>query len=361
VRGVTTVQVLLDDRSYPIQIRPGSLREVGPALQSEFDSLRIVIVTSPRVAKAHLATVSSGLESLKLPFDCLTVPDGERAKTLRTASRLYDRLLELGCDRRTVLVGLGGGAVGDLTGFVASTFLRGVPLVQIPTTLLSQIDASVGGKTAVNHPRGKNLIGTFYQPRLVLIDPDVLATLRKRELRCGMAELIKGAAIWDAAFFGWLEENIDSMMRLETDPLTEAIARACSIKAEVVGLDEREAGLRALLNFGHTLAHAVENVVGYRKVLHGEAVSMGMVFASRMSEARGLVAEGVADRIAALLGRVGLPTEPPDWSRDREAYLRALSVDKKVRGEKVAFVVLREIGRAELLRLSPDEILEGAP
>jgi 3-dehydroquinate synthase len=358
---MTTVQVLLEDRSYPIRIRPGSLAELGRALQSEFDSQRIVIVTTPRVEKAHLATVAASLERLDLDFDSLNVPDGERAKTLRTASRLYDRLLELGCDRRTILVGLGGGAVGDLTGFVASTFLRGLPLVQVPTTLLAQIDSSVGGKTAVNHPRGKNLIGTFYQPQLVWIDPGVLATLPKRELRCGMAELIKSAAIWDASFFEWLEENLDAVMRLEGDPLTEAIARACAIKAEVVGLDEREAGLRALLNFGHTLAHAIENVATYRKVRHGEAVAMGMVFAARMSEARGLLAQGVAERIAALLGRVGLPTEPPDWGRDRQAYLRAVSVDKKMQGEKLAFVVLRELGRAELLRLSPDEILAGAP
>jgi 3-dehydroquinate synthase len=361
VRDVTTVQVLLDDRSYPIRIRPGSLSDIGEALQAEFDTLRLVVVTSPRVAKAHLASVASSLERARVPFDCLTVPDGERAKTLRTASRLYDQMLQLGCDRRTVLMGLGGGAVGDLAGFVASTFMRGLPLVQIPTTLLSQVDSSVGGKTAVNHPRGKNLIGTFYQPRVVWIDPDVLATLPRRELRCGMAEVIKAGAIWDAGFFEWLEKHIDALMRLETGPLTEAIARACSIKAEVVGLDEREAGLRALLNFGHTLAHAIENVAGYRRVRHGEAVAMGMVFASRMSELRGLLAEGVADRVATLLGRVGLPTEPPDWSRERSAYLRAVSVDKKMRGEKVAFVVLREIGRAELLRLSPEEILEGAP
>jgi 3-dehydroquinate synthase len=330
VRGVTTVQVLLDDRTYPIRIRPGSLPGVAEAIRTEFDSLRVVVVTSPRVAKAHLAALSGGMQRAGLAFECLSVPDGERAKTLRTAARLYDQLIDLGCDRRTVLVGFGGGATCDLGGFVASTFLRGVPLVQIPTTLLAQIDASVGGKTGVNHPRGKNLIGTFYQPRLVWIDPDVLATLPRRELRCGMAEVIKGGAIWDAKFFDWLEENVEAAMRLESDPLTEAIA-------------------------------PIETVSGYRRVRHGEAVAMGMVFAARLSEARGLVAAGVAERLAALLARAGLPTEPPDWASERGAYLRAISVDKKIRGEKVSFVVLREIGRAELLRLSPEEILEGAP
>jgi 3-dehydroquinate synthase len=361
VRGVTTVQVLLGDRSYPIRIRPGSLGDAGAAIRSELDADRVVVISTPRVAKLHFAALRDGLAGAHLAVDCLKVADGERAKTLRTASRLYDGLLELGADRRSVIVALGGGAVCDLAGFVASTYMRGLPIVQIPTTLLSQVDASVGGKTAVNHPRGKNLIGTFYQPHLVWIDPDVLATLPRRELCGGMAEIIKGAAIWDAEFFGWLEQHIDAVMRLEREPLTHTITRACAIKSEVVGLDEREAGLRARLNFGHTLAHAIEKVSGYGSVRHGEAVAMGMVFASRVSEARAGLAHGVTDRIAALLGRAGLPTEPPDWTEQRSAYLRAISVDKKLEGQKLRFVVLRELGRAELLSLSPDEILEGAP
>jgi 3-dehydroquinate synthase len=238
--------------------------------------------------------------------------------------------------------------------------MRGIPLVQVPTTLLAQVDASVGGKTAVNHPRGKNLIGTFYQPRLVCIDPEVLATLPARMRRSGMAEIIKVAAIWDAAFFAWLESNVEAAMRLVREPLEHAIARAVAIQAEVVGLDEREAGLRALLNFGHTLGHAIENVGSYRGASHGEAVAMGMAFAAALSESRGLCSKDTRSRLIALLRRAGLPTEPPDWRAQREAYLRAIAVDKKIRDEKLGFVVLRELGRAEVVGLAPAEILPEA-
>jgi 3-dehydroquinate synthase len=358
---MTTVQVLLGDRSYPIRVRAGSLPDVGEAVAQELGATRAVVITTPRVAAAHHEPVERGLRAVNVRTDKIQVPDGERAKTLRTAARVYDALLEFGADRQTVLLGLGGGALGDLAGFVASTYLRGVPLVQIPTTLLAQVDASVGGKTAVNHPRGKNLIGTFYQPRMVWIDPDVLKTLPPRDRRSGMAEIVKVAVIWDAEFFAWLEGHIEEVMRLEPDALTEAVARACGIKAEIVGLDEREAGLRALLNFGHTLAHAIENAARYRRYRHGEAVTMGMVFAARLSEKRGICPPGCAARLEALIERAGLRAQPPDWEEDRGAYLRAISVDKKMRAEKVGFVVLRDIGSAEVLRLAPEEILEGAP
>jgi 3-dehydroquinate synthase len=354
---VSVVQVMLGDRSYPIAIRSGSLADVGESIAKELGAARALVVTTPRVAEAHGDAVATGMAHAQLDSERLLVPEGERAKTLRVVERLYDELIARACDRRTVLVGLGGGAVCDVAGFVASTFLRGVPLVQVPTTLLAQVDASVGGKTGVNHPRGKNLIGTFYQPRLVCIDPDVLATLPARMRRSGMAEVIKVAAIWDAEFFAWLEANLEAAMRLEREPLEAAITRAVAIKAEVVGLDEREAGLRALLNFGHTLGHAIENVGGYRSELHGEAVAMGMAFAAALSESRGLCAAGTRDRLVALLRRAGLPTEPPDWSAQREAYLRAISVDKKIRDEKLGFVALRELGRAEVIELALPEIL----
>jgi 3-dehydroquinate synthase len=353
------VRVALGERSYSIVIRPGSLSEIGPAIRRELDAERAVVVTSPRVGRAHLAPLLAGLERVGLPPRALEVPDGERAKTLRVASRLYDGLLELGADRRSVLVGLGGGATLDVAGFVASTFLRGIPLVQVPTTLLAQVDASVGGKTAVNHPRGKNLIGTFYQPRLVWIDPAVLATLPPRGRRSGMAEVIKVAAIRDAEFFAWLEQNAERALALEPGPLAHAIERACEIKAGVVSQDERETGLRALLNFGHTLGHAVENASGYGRYQHGEAVAIGMVFEGRLAEARGLAPAGTTERVERLLARVGLPTRVPDLAKERDSYLRALAVDKKGQGGKVALVVLRGIGRAELLRLTPEEILEG--
>ncbi len=354
---MTTIQVMLGDRSHPIRIQPGSLGDLGEAISKEFDQPRVVVITTPKIGEMHYGAVATGLARLHLEHSRIDVPERDRAKTLRVAGRVYDELLELGADRQTVLVGLGGGATGDLTGFIASTFLRGISLVQVPTSLLAQVDASVGGKNAVNHARGKNLIGTFYQPRLVWIDPDVLATLPLRERRCGMAEVVKVAAIWDAAFFEWLEENVKSAMALDRDALTHAITRACAIKAEVVGLDEREAGLRSLLNFGHTVGHAIESVADYRKVRHGEGVSMGMVFAARLSERLGLAPGGTAERIRSLLIRIGLPTEPPDWDKQRKAYLDALAVDKKVRDEKVRFVVLRSLGKAEVTPLTPEEIL----
>lgn len=354
-----TVQVLLSDRSYPIRIRPGSLVDLGEALVEELSVQRAIIITSPLIAKAHFGAVATGFARVHLPVDQLEVAEGDRAKTLRSASRLYDALIELGADRQTFIIGLGGGAVCDLAGFVASTFLRGLPLVNVPTTLLAQVDASVGGKTAVNHKRGKNLIGSFYQPRLVWIDPDVLATLPPRELRCGMAEVIKVAAIWDLAFFEWLEEHAKSAMELDREQLTSAIGRAVAIKAEIVGLDEREAGLRSLLNFGHTFGHASENVAGYRRIRHGEGVAIGMAFAADLSAALGLIERDVPERLKRLLAAVGLPTTAPGWEREKQAYLRAISVDKKIRTEKVGFVVLRELGRAEVRQLSPQEIVMG--
>jgi 3-dehydroquinate synthase len=357
---MSTVQVMLGERSYPIRIRPGSLADLGEALVAEFEATRAVVVTSKRVAVRHFGALATGLARAHVELERLLVPDGERAKTLRVAASLYDRLVELGVTRQTLLIGLGGGATCDLAGFVASTYLRGLPLVQVPTTLLAQVDASVGGKTAVNHPAGKNLIGTFYQPRLVWVDPDVLATLSPRERRAGLAEVVKVAAIWDADFFKWLEDNVEAMLRLERAALSHAVARACGIKAEVVGLDERDAGLRALLNFGHTLGHAVEVVNGYRHVRHGEAVALGMVFAARLSERRGLAPAGTAERLEALVRRVGLATEITDLNAQRAAYLRAIAVDKKGADGAIGFVALREIGRAELARLTPDEILSGA-
>ncbi len=358
---MTTVQVLLDDRTYPIRIRPGGLGELGEELTKELAIERIVVITTPSVFAAHYASVEAGFQRAHLRAERLEVPDGERAKTFKHATRLYTELLELGADRQTALVAIGGGACCDLAGFVASTFLRGVPLIQVPTTLLAQVDASVGGKTAVNHPLGKNLIGTFYQPQLVWIDPDLLHTLPRRELRCGMAEIVKVAALWDAEFFVWLEENVDAVMRLDGPALAEAITRAVSIKAEIVGLDEREAGLRALLNFGHTMAHAIEAVQGFRRIKHGEAVAIGMSFAAGVSEQSGFIGPEVSGRLRALLERIGLPTAPPDWQEQRDAYLRALSVDKKVRREKVGFVVLRELGRAEQILLSVEDIIAGMP
>jgi 3-dehydroquinate synthase len=353
---MSTVQVLLGERSYAIKIQSRCLADLGPELAGELEVERAVVVTTPRVRAAHFATLADGMQRTHIALSQIEVPDGDAAKSLHHASRVYDELIEAAAERGTVIVGLGGGALCDLAGFVASTYLRGVPLVQVPTTLLAQVDASVGGKTGINHRRGKNLIGTFYQPRLVWVDPDVLRTLPARERRCGLAEVVKVAAIWDAEFFTWLEDHIDAVTMLDPDALSEAIRRSVAIKAEIVGLDEREAGLRSLLNFGHTLGHAIENVHGYKRVRHGEAVAMGMVFAARLSETLGLDSV-VSQRIERLLRRIGLPTQVPDWSQQRDAYLRAIAVDKKVVREKVGMVVLRELGRAEVMRFAPEDIL----
>ena len=358
---MSTVQMRLGDRSYPIRIRPDCLGEFGDSVVTEFGIDRLVVITTPRVAKTCFPKLSAGLERAQVDVARLEVPDGERAKTPRMAQRIYDQLLDLAVDRQTFILGLGGGAACDLAGFVASTYLRGIPLIQVPTTLLAQVDASVGGKTAVNHPRGKNLIGTFYQPRLVWIDPEVLSTLPAREVRCGMAEIIKAAVLWDASFFSWLERHVEELCKLDRALITEAITRAIEIKAEIVALDEREAGPRALLNLGHTLAHAIENVAGYRRVKHGEAVAMGMAFACRLSQDRGLIGPEVTARVVDLLQRAKLETTAPDWNGQREAYLRAIAVDKKGAGGKVGFVVLKELGRAEVLQLTPQEILETMP
>jgi 3-dehydroquinate synthase len=356
---MSTVQVMLADRSYTIRIQRQCLRELGAVLKGDHGVSRTVLMTTRRVARLHAPELRAGLEDAGLGGAQIEVPDGEAAKTLRVAQRVYDQLIELGADRGTFLVGLGGGALCDLMGFVASTFLRGIAAVQVPTTLLAQVDASVGGKTAVNHARGKNLIGTFHQPRLVWIDPAALDTLPVREFRAGMAEVVKVAAIWDAAFFAWLEESAEAVLRRQPEPLAHAIRRAVEIKAEVVGLDERELGLRALLNFGHTMGHAIEAVNGYRRIRHGEAVAMGMIFAARLSESLAVVASPVSERIANLLARIGLPAAPPDWREQRQAHLHAIAVDKKVRDGAIGMVLLEEIGRATVRPIPPEGLLAG--
>ncbi len=292
----------------------------------------------------------------------IDVPDGDSTKNLRQIRKLYDAFLDWGLDRKSVLVALGGGMVGDLTGFAAATYLRGIPFVQVPTTILSMVDASIGGKTAVNLPQGKNLVGAFHQPSLVWIDTGTLASLPRRDRAAGMAEMVKAGAIWDARYFAKLEGEHDRVMDLEPDSLIPVLERACRIKAEVVQRDEREeSGVRALLNFGHTVAHAIEARMGYRRLLHGEAVSIGMVHAARRSEALGVAPAGTAERLEDLLARLQLPTEIPQY--DRKAHIAAIQVDKKRVGRRIHYVVLRRIGQADTVELTPAEILpaRGAP
>lgn len=354
VRG-RRLRVDLGDRSYPIHIGHRSLQDLGPAVRKATGAERVMLVTVPPVAKHYAARVERSLRAAGVKPIRFVVPDGERTKNLRQVGALYDQMLDAGADRSSAVVALGGGVVGDLSGFVAATLLRGIPVVQVPTSLLSMVDSSVGGKTGVNVARGKNLVGAFHQPRLVWIDAATLDTLPPRQLAAGMAEVIKHAAIRDAKLFARLETELEDLMDLDPRTLVPILARNCEIKAEVVAQDEREGGVRMQLNFGHTLGHAVEALKRYRGVLHGEGVAMGMVYAARRSEELGLASPGTATRLADLVARAGLPTELPAFPR--RAYLQALSVDKKKRAKHVHFVVLRRIGKAETRPLTPAEIL----
>ncbi len=351
-----TVRVSLGKRSYPIRLGRGTLDGVGAAVREHSDATRALVLSVPPVDAHYGARVARSLRAAGFRVKRFLVPDGERSKRLRQAERLYGEMLDQGADRgSTVIVALGGGVVGDLGGFVAATLFRGIPVVQVPTSLLAMVDSSVGGKTGVNVAQGKNLVGAFHQPSLVWIDAATLETLPARQLRAGMAEVVKHAAIWDERLFRRLEREVDALMALDPAILLPVLERNCRIKAQVVSRDEREGGLRMLLNFGHTLGHAVEALRQYRGVLHGEGVSMGMVYAAAHSERLGLAPEGTRERLEALLDRIGLPTALPRF--ERRAYLRAISVDKKKRDARIHFVALRGIGRAETVPLKPEEIL----
>lgn len=343
--GRCEVQVGLGERSYSIFVGKGLLEDLGGYTARLLSSERATVVTNPTVAKLYLDGTLESLRRAGFRARSIEIPDGEEHKNLETLASIYDRLLEDGVDRGTVIVALGGGVVGDVTGFAAATVLRGVPYVQIPTTLLAQVDSSVGGKTAINHARGKNLIGAFHQPRLVLCDIETLASLPQREFLAGMAEVIKYGIILDAELYSLVEKELDDILARDGDLLAQVVTRSCELKAMVVSRDEKESDYRAVLNFGHTLAHAVENLTSYRTFLHGEAVSIGMVAAARISQARGHCGPEVVDRIEALLNRAGLPTLIPD-ALSPEALGRAIELDKKARDGKVKFVRVDEIGRA---------------
>ena len=353
--AVASVPVALAERSYAIELGHDWLETIGARVGSLLGTERVAVVSVAPVARRYAPPLVRGLAKAGVQAGRIVVPDGDASKNLRELGRLYERFLDQGLDRHAAVVALGGGVVGDLAGFAAATFLRGIPFVQVPTTVLSMVDASIGGKTGVNLARGKNLVGAFHQPRGVFIDTATLSSLPRRERAAGVAELVKAAAIWDAELFEWLERHVEAFLDLEPGILLHGLERACAIKAEVVARDEREGGLRRLLNFGHTLGHAIEKHARYRGILHGEAVSIGMVFAAERSEALGFSPAGTAERLASLLGRAGLPTLPPD--RPRKTYLAAIGVDKKRQGAGIHFVVLEGIGRAGTVSLRPDEIL----
>lgn len=350
-----TVQVELGERSYPVRIGVDLLPKAGPEIARCTGARRVAIVTVPAVQRRYAGRLVRSLREASIAARVIAVPDGDRTKSLRAAARLYDAFLDAGLERGSAVVALGGGMVGDLAGFAAATYLRGIAFVQLPTTLLAMVDASVGGKVGVNLPRGKNLVGAFLQPRLVLADASTLASLPRRALAAGLVEAIKKAAILDAALFERIERDLERILALDPEALLPVIERAVALKAEVVSKDERETGLRLLLNFGHTLGHAIEAQAGFRRFLHGEAVAMGMVFAARRSEELGFAPAGTSERIASLLARAGLPTELP--AQPRGAQLAALRVDKKARDSRIRFVVLRGIGAADTVALRPEEIL----
>ncbi len=348
------LRVELADRSYPIEIGHDCLSDAGDAIARCTGARRVVILTEARVGRRYAGRLTRSLRAAGLGVEKIEVPSGDATKNLRTVERLYARFVDFGLDRRAAIVALGGGMVGDLAGFAAATYLRGIPFVQVPTTVLAMVDASIGGKTGVNLARGKNLVGAFHQPRLVWIDTAILESLPRRERAAGIAEVIKAGAIWDARLFKRLERDLEAVLDLDPTALVPVLYRACGIKAEVVSQDERETGLRTLLNFGHTLGHAVETLQGYKEWLHGEAVAAGMVYAANRSEDLGFSPAGTRQRLEDLVQRAGLPGELPTFSRN--AYLSCLGVDKKKVDSRIHFVALRGIGTAQTVKLTPREI-----
>lgn len=353
------VSIDLGERSYAIDIGRGLLGSAH-AFAGLPQATTALIVSNVTVAPLYLERLSGALRSHYSRILSVLLPDGEAFKTWESLNLIFDALLAQGCDRKTVLFALGGGVVGDMTGFAAASFMRGVPFVQVPTTLLAQVDSSVGGKTAINHPLGKNMIGAFYQPHRVVCDLETLNTLPAREVSAGLAEVIKYGPIADMAFLGWIESHIDALRALEPEALTHAVKRSCEIKAHVVGLDEKESGLRAVLNFGHTFGHAIEAGMGYGEWLHGEAVGCGMLMASRLSQCLGLVDAPFVQRMTDLVMRAGLPHQAPvlDSSDNAAAYMSLMRIDKKSEGGSIRFVLPDGQGAAEVLSVPDDMVRE---
>ncbi len=347
------VVVRLGERSYDVVIGRGLIDQA-----SSWDGLRLgadgVVVTNPLVASYHLEKVRAALAPLHRRLHVVSLPDGEQHKDWPTLQRIFDAMLQAGCDRRTVVYALGGGVIGDMAGFASACYMRGIGYVQIPTTLLAQVDSSVGGKTAINHPLGKNMIGAFHQPLRVLCDVDHLSTLPEREFRSGLAEVIKYGPISDWSFFEWLESQADALIARDPRTLVTAIRRSCEIKAAVVSRDERESDLRAVLNFGHTFGHAIEVGLGYGAWLHGEAVGCGMVLAADLSARIGQIEPPIADRIRQLVARCGLPVEAPALGMER--WLQLMRMDKKAQAGEIQFVLLGGPGVA-VVQAAPESLV----
>jgi len=358
---VHEIHVALGDRSYTIVIGAGWLTGIGARVRAVIGSqaIRAAVVSDSRVAPLYVPAVAASLRAADFAVAEIQIPEGEQHKNLAWLALLYDRLIEAHIERSSPIVAVGGGVVGDLAGFAAATVLRGVPFVQVPTTLLAQVDASVGGKTGINHASGKNLIGAFHQPRLVAIDIDTLKSLPRREYLAGLAEVVKYGAILDPELFARVDGNVPALLRQDAALLSDVVATSCRLKATVVERDEREGDYRAILNFGHTLGHAVETLTEYRRLLHGEAVAIGMVCAARLSQLLGWLSRSDVERIEGLLQRIGLPTAvPSDLSAEQLAL--AVEADKKAGGGKIKFVCLEAIGKAHFEALSAAEIARAA-
>ncbi len=351
------IKVELGERSYGIFIGSGILDRLGEKFDSFGFSPKTALVSNSRVFELYGDRVVRSLRSKGYDVHTVLIPDGEEYKDFLWAYYILGQLLKIGLDRKSSIIALGGGVIGDITGFVASTYMRGIAYIQVPTTLLSQVDSSVGGKTGVNHHYGKNMIGTFYQPRLVWIDVDTLRTLPEKEFVAGMAEVIKYGIIWDGDFFGYLDKVRKMLLRLDPEPLVNIIGRSCEIKAEVVSRDEREAGLRAILNYGHTVGHAIETVTGYRRYLHGESVAIGMIHEAILSTIMGLLAEDDLQRIRSLIGSYGLPLSF-DSEIDPISLINAMVLDKKAVAGTISFILPEEIGRVRIEKgVSRDTII----
>lgn len=350
------VNVELGERAYPIYVGSGCLADVGTRLAETRCGKRVAVVTNSTIAKFYLGPTVTALAGAGFDPAIIQIPDGEEHKNLAWLAFVYDRLIDAGIDRGGAVVALGGGVVGDLAGFAAATYLRGVACVQVPTTLLAQIDASIGGKTGINHAAGKNLLGAFKQPRFVLADVECLRTLPRREFVAGLAEVIKTGAILDADLFALLEAELPAILRQDRDLMVRIVRASCQLKALVVAEDETEGGYRAILNFGHTVGHAIESLTDYTTFLHGEAVAMGMVAAVRVSHRLGLCDAETVRRLTHLIERCGLPSEIPG-DLGREAIAVAMRTDKKALSGSIKFVCLESVGKTKFERLTCEEIV----
>lgn len=353
--SVRTVTVNLGKKSYPIYIGENILHEIGVYVKGLGVGPKLMVVTNPTVRSLYGQVVTESLINAGFEVFLGEVPDGEEYKSMDSAQHLYDIAFENNLDRSSAIIALGGGVIGDLAGFVASTYMRGVPFIQVPTTLLAQVDSSVGGKVAVNHPKGKNIIGAFYQPRMVFADIKTLSTLAEREFRAGMAEVIKYGVIWDSEFFDYLEKHYQDITSLNSKSVIHIVEKSCSIKAHVVEQDETEESVRAILNYGHTFGHAFEALTKYKKYVHGEAVAIGMVTAADVSVGLDMLGSGDRDRIEKLVSVYGLPVKYEELNIDD--IIKSMGHDKKVKAGKVRYILPEEIGKVSIVSDVPHQTL----